>query len=359
LSQFGPFQSGELLSADVLSIHGKTWVLVSTRQSSGLGDIISVDGEQLILGRDWQTSLASYRKNADGDLLVTLWPSNRNEGLPRIWRHDGIGEYPAPKEERALLETVAKDAASDVESFQDNGASPPLTLVYDCSRILQAEASVGNLVAALRTCGPGKNFSSAHSVIPQRMTAETHQATRLFECSIDGWRMQRKRISTAGWRAKSLRFRRRELRNKPHDAGIGASREQVARGCRPGWMLELRRDFGERRQNEFAFEHSRMRDLQFGSKDRLIAEEKNVDVEEARAFGESFSAAKLGLDGAEGMQELDGLRIGFTFDDAIEEPGLVEVIDRLGFVEGRNFMQMKICRGQRGDGGAQVRGTIA
>jgi hypothetical protein len=97
--------------------------------------------------------LASYRKNADGDLLVTLWPSNRNEGLPRIWRHDGVGEYPAPKEESALLETVAKDAVSDVESFQDNGASPPLSLVYDCSRILQAEASVGNLVAALRTCG--------------------------------------------------------------------------------------------------------------------------------------------------------------------------------------------------------------
>ena len=99
LSQFGPFQSGELLSADVISIHGKTWVLVSTRQSSGLGDIIffRVDGEQLILGRDWQTSLASYRKNADGDLLVSLWPSNRNEGLPRIWRHDGVGEYPAPK----------------------------------------------------------------------------------------------------------------------------------------------------------------------------------------------------------------------------------------------------------------------
>ena len=52
-----------------------------------------------------------------------------------------------------MLETVAKDAVSDAESFQDDGASPPLTLVYDCSRILQAEASVGNLVAALRTCG--------------------------------------------------------------------------------------------------------------------------------------------------------------------------------------------------------------
>jgi hypothetical protein len=127
--------------------------------------------------------LAPYRKNADGDLLVTLWPSNRNEELPRIGRHDGVGEYPAPKEESTLLETVAKDAVSDVESFQDNGASPPLTLVSDCSRILQAEASVGNLVAALRTWGlAGKNFSSAHSVIPQSMTAETHQLTRLFEC---------------------------------------------------------------------------------------------------------------------------------------------------------------------------------
>ena len=124
-------------------------------------------------------------------------------------------------------------------------------------------------------------------------------------------------------------------------------------------MLELRRDFGERRQNEFAFEHSRMRDLQFGRNDRLIAEEKDVDVEEARAFGEGFSAAKLGLDGVESMQELGGLRIGFTFDDAIAERGLVEVINRLGFVEGRNFTHMKIRRGQRGDGGTQVRGTIA
>ena len=111
-------------------------------------------------GRYCQTSLASYRKHADGDLLATLCPSNRNEGLPRIWRHDGVGEYPAPKQGSALLETVAKDAVSDVESFQENGASPPLTLVHDCSRILQAEASVGNLAAALRTCGLARKKTS-------------------------------------------------------------------------------------------------------------------------------------------------------------------------------------------------------
>jgi len=67
----------------------------------------------------------------------------------------------------------------------------------------------------------------------------------------------------------------------------------------------------------------------------------------------------VGLDGAEGLQELDGPRIGFTFDNAIEEPGLVEVIDRLGFVEGRNSTHMKACRGQRGDSRFEVRGTIA
>ena len=102
-----------------------------------------------------------------------------------------------------------------------------------------------------------------------------------------------------------------------------------------------------------------MRDLQFGSNDRLIAEEKDIDVEEARSFGEGFLAAELRFDGAKGAQEIDGLRIRCAFDDAIEEPGLVEVIDRLSFVEGRNFTHMKICRRQRGDGGAQVRGTIA
>jgi hypothetical protein len=105
----------------------------------------------------------------------------KDEGLPRIWRHDGIGEYPAPKEESSLLETVEKDAGSDVESFQDNGASPPLTLVYDCSRILQAEASLGNLVAALRTCGLAREKLLKRSFCDSAKD-ETHQPTRLFEC---------------------------------------------------------------------------------------------------------------------------------------------------------------------------------
>jgi hypothetical protein len=67
----------------------------------------------------------------------------------------------------------------------------------------------------------------------------------------------------------------------------------------------------------------------------------------------------LRFDGAEGVQEIDGLGIGFAFDDAIEKPRLVEIIDGLGFVEGRDFLYLKICERQRGDGGSQVRSAIA
>ena len=63
-------------------------------------------------------------------------------------------------------------------------------------------------------------------------------------------------------------------------------------------MLEFRRDFGERSENELAFQNSRVWNLQFGSVERLIAEEKDVYIEEARSFGESFLAAELGFDGA-------------------------------------------------------------
>jgi hypothetical protein len=64
-------------------------------------------------------------------------------------------------------------------------------------------------------------------------------------------------------------------------------------------MPQLWRDFGERSENEIARQHSGMWYLQFGSIARLIAEKKNVDVENARTFGESFLAAELRFNSAE------------------------------------------------------------
>ena len=119
------------------------------------------------------------------------------------------------------------------------------------------------------------------------------------------------------------------------------------------------RDFGQRRENELALEHAGMRDLQFGSVERQIAEEKDVYIEQPRTFGEGFLAAESRFDGAKSAEEIDGLGVGFACDDAIEEPWLVEIIDRFGFVEGRDSSYRKICGGQCGDGDFEVRGAIA
>ncbi len=123
--------------------------------------------------------------------------------------------------------------------------------------------------------------------------------------------------------------------------------------------MELRGDFGQRRENELALEHARMRDLQFGSVERQIAEEKNVYIKEPWTFGEGFLAAELRFDGAKSTEDIDRLGIGFAFDDAIQEPGLVKIIDRFSFVEGGNFLCVKVCGGECGDGGFKVRCAIA
>lgn len=92
-----------------------------------------------------------------------------------------------------------------------------------------------------------------------------------------------------------------------HHAGIGGACEKIACGGRPRWMPELRGDLGKRRKNELALEHAGMRDLQFGSVERQIAEEKDVYIEEPRTFGESFLAAELRFDGAKSVEKFDGL----------------------------------------------------
>jgi hypothetical protein len=99
-------------------------------------------------------------------------------------------------------------------------------------------------------------------------------------------------------------------------------------------MLELGSDFSERCENELTFEHARVRNLQLWRVDGFVAEKKDVDVEEARAFGKGFLAAEPRFDCAKGVQELNRLGIGFALNNTIKEPGLVEVVDGLGFVDG-------------------------
>lgn len=124
-------------------------------------------------------------------------------------------------------------------------------------------------------------------------------------------------------------------------------------------MAQVRGDFGEGNQHELALEHARVGDLQFGRGDGLIAIYKDIDVEEAGAFGESFFAAEVVFDGAEGMEEREWREVCFGLNGAIEEPRLVEVVHGGGFVERGEFLRLNASGGQGGDGGLQVGGAVA
>src|SRR5579859_8106696 len=102
-----------------------------------------------------------------------------------------------------------------------------------------------------------------------------------------------------------------------------------------------------------------MGDLQFGGGDGLVAIYKDIDVEEAGAFGEGFFTAEAVFNGADGVEEGEGCEVCFGLQGAIEEPGLVEVVDRGGFIEGGEFLRVDASGGQGGDGGLQVGGAVA
>src|SRR5262245_51624635 len=101
-----------------------------------------------------------------------------------------------------------------------------------------------------------------------------------------------------------------------------------------------------------------MGDLEFGRGDGFVAVKENVYVEEARAFGEFFFATELQFDFAKGAQQIEWGQRCFSFGDAVEEPGLVEIIDRFGLVEGRDSCDSDGW-GKRADGAAQIPGAVA
>jgi hypothetical protein len=55
-------------------------------------------------------------------------------------------------------------------------------------------------------------------------------------------------------------------------------------------------NFGQGYEDEIALQHARMRDLQFGRVDGRLVVKKNVEVDQARPFGEGFLATHPGFD---------------------------------------------------------------
>ena len=63
-------------------------------------------------------------------------------------------------------------------------------------------------------------------------------------------------------------------------------------------------NFGERREDEFANEHARMRNLQFRRFDGLVTVEENIQVDQARTFRNEFLATHAGFDSAQRAQQI-------------------------------------------------------
>jgi len=124
-------------------------------------------------------------------------------------------------------------------------------------------------------------------------------------------------------------------------------------------MAKVRGDFGQRGQDEVALKHARVRDLQVRLLDRAVGVKKDVEVDEAGAFGERLVAAHVGFDLAEGGEEFVGRKTGFGTESGIEEPGLVEVVDGLGFVEARDSFDADGMAVEELDGFAEVVGSVA
>ena len=64
--------------------------------------------------------------------------------------------------------------------------------------------------------------------------------------------------------------------------------------------------------------------------------EKDVDIDEARPFGLKALASLGAFDLKQTLQECLRREVGFQQHHTVEEPGLIEKIDRLGFVKRRN-----------------------
>jgi hypothetical protein len=73
-------------------------------------------------------------------------------------------------------------------------------------------------------------------------------------------------------------------------------------------------------------------DVEVGFVEDEVSIEQNVEIESARAVGNSGGAvaAEFALDGEEGGEEGSGGEIGFEGDDGVDKARLIGKADRLG-----------------------------
>ena len=117
--------------------------------------------------------------------------------------------------------------------------------------------------------------------------------------------------------------------------------------------LEVGVELGERLEREPPLVQPRMRHVQTGSVDRLVAVEEEVEVDRARAEARARPLPTEGLlDGKHPVQELAWRKRRLELGRGVQEARLVHVADRSGLAEGRDGTEL-----DAGLGGKQVEGA--
>jgi hypothetical protein len=144
-----------------------------------------IDGDRLLLYPEHQGSSFSYRNDENGDLLILIQPVNQDEGLPQVVRIDGVSPSPSEKGERPLLQDLAAETAHQIETYQLPSPHSLTSLGYDCSRMLQIEAALGDPQAALRSCGLAKEklvkWSACCKSVPGCDSAYANPVVRILD----------------------------------------------------------------------------------------------------------------------------------------------------------------------------------
>jgi hypothetical protein len=83
---------------------------------------------------------------------------------------------------------------------------------------------------------------------------------------------------------------------------MGEFGEMGGEGASSEWMVEVGGDFAQRREDEAAVVHMRMRQLQIGAVDNPFAMEQQIEVEGARPPADMALAPMLVFDFVQGRQ---------------------------------------------------------
>ena len=94
--------------------------------------------------------------------------------------------------------------------------------------------------------------------------------------------------------------------------------------------------------------------LQFQRVNGLVTVEENIQIDQARTFGNEFLAAHVGFDSAQRVQQIQRRDFVRRLHDAIQEPRLLAQIHGFRFVQRGNTRHAYLRLSQRGNCRAQI-----